>query len=75
AFWPSPRVNDDSSMILKMVRVSPAVSKGTGRWHPDGHASPACRHPKRKRITLVYGAADEQHNQAVVLKELLAAFT
>ncbi len=25
----------------------------------------------RKRITLVYGAADEQHNQAVVLKELL----
>lgn len=26
---------------------------------------------KRKRITLVYGAADEKHNQAVVLKELL----
>ncbi|WP_447986414.1 DUF488 domain-containing protein [Nitrospira sp. Nam74] len=26
---------------------------------------------KRKRITLVYGATDEQHNQAVVLKELL----
>jgi uncharacterized protein YeaO (DUF488 family) len=26
---------------------------------------------KRKRVTLVYGAADAQHNQAVVLKELL----
>jgi uncharacterized protein YeaO (DUF488 family) len=26
---------------------------------------------KRKRITLVYGAADEQHNQAMVLKERL----
>lgn len=26
---------------------------------------------KRKRITLIYGAADEQHNQAVVLKEVL----
>jgi uncharacterized protein YeaO (DUF488 family) len=26
---------------------------------------------KRKRITLVYGAADEQHNHAVVLKERL----
>lgn len=26
---------------------------------------------KRKRITLLYGAADTQHNQAVVLKELL----
>jgi uncharacterized protein YeaO (DUF488 family) len=26
---------------------------------------------RRKRITLVYGAVDEQHNQAVVLKELL----
>ena len=30
---------------------------------------------KRKRITLVYGAADEQHNQAVVLKELLDELT
>ena len=29
---------------------------------------------KRKRITLVYGAADEEHNQAVVLKELLDEF-
>ena len=26
---------------------------------------------KRNRITLVYGAADKRHNQAVVLKELL----
>ena len=26
---------------------------------------------RNKTITLVYGAADEQHNQAVVLKELL----
>jgi len=29
---------------------------------------------KRKRITLVYGAADEEHNQAVVLKELIDEF-
>lgn len=26
---------------------------------------------KRKTVTLIYSAADEQHNQAVVLKELL----
>lgn len=26
---------------------------------------------KRNRVTLVYSAADEQHNQAVVLRELL----
>lgn len=30
---------------------------------------------KRKRITLVYGAADEQHNHAVVLKERLDELT
>ena len=30
---------------------------------------------KRKRITLVYGAADEEHNQAVALKELLDELT
>ncbi len=30
---------------------------------------------KRKRITLIYGAADEQHNHAVVLKELLDELT
>jgi len=26
---------------------------------------------RRRTITLVYGAADEKHNQAVVLKELI----
>jgi uncharacterized protein YeaO (DUF488 family) len=26
---------------------------------------------QRRRVTLVYGAADEQHNQAVVLKDVL----
>ena len=26
---------------------------------------------RRKRVTLIYSAADEKHNQAVVLKELL----
>ena len=30
---------------------------------------------KRKRITLIYGAADEEHNHAVVLKELLNELT
>jgi uncharacterized protein YeaO (DUF488 family) len=30
---------------------------------------------KRKRITLIYGAADEEHNHAVVLKELLDELT
>lgn len=29
------------------------------------------RYAKRRRVTLVYSAADEHHNQAVVLKELL----
>ena len=33
----------------------------------------ACRSSKRT-ITLVYSAADEQHNQAVVLKELIEEF-
>jgi len=28
---------------------------------------------RRKTVTLVYGAADEQHNQAVALKEFLLA--
>ncbi|WP_119078715.1 DUF488 domain-containing protein [Chitinophaga alhagiae] len=28
---------------------------------------------KHKTVTLLYGAKDEEHNQAVVLKELLAA--
>jgi uncharacterized protein YeaO (DUF488 family) len=26
---------------------------------------------RKRRITLVYSAADEEHNQAVVLKELI----
>ncbi|MDE3243905.1 MAG: DUF488 family protein [Nitrospirota bacterium] len=30
---------------------------------------------RRRRVTLVYSAADEQHNQAVVLKELLEEIT
>ena len=30
---------------------------------------------KRKRITLLYGAADEEHNQTVVLKDLLDKLT
>jgi uncharacterized protein YeaO (DUF488 family) len=29
------------------------------------------RYARRGKVTLVYGAADERHNQAVVLKELL----
>jgi uncharacterized protein YeaO (DUF488 family) len=33
----------------------------------------ACRSGKRT-ITLVYSAADEEHNQAVVLKELIEEF-
>jgi uncharacterized protein YeaO (DUF488 family) len=33
----------------------------------------ACRYGKRT-FTLVYSAADEQHNQAVVLKELIEEF-
>ena len=33
----------------------------------------ACRSSKRT-ITLVYSAADEEHNQAVVLKELIEEF-
>jgi uncharacterized protein YeaO (DUF488 family) len=48
------------------------------RYLAELHASgqePALREiarsAKRRRITLVYSAADDQHNQAVVLKELL----
>jgi uncharacterized protein YeaO (DUF488 family) len=29
------------------------------------------RRSRKQTITLVYGAADQQHNQAVVLKELI----
>ena len=42
------------------------------RASPEREALRAmARHAKRSRITLVYSASDEQHNQAVVLKELL----
>ena len=33
--------------------------------------SQLARRARRRTVTLVYGAADEQHNQAVVLKEWL----
>ena len=32
-------------------------------------------HKKHKNITLLYGAKDENHNQAIVIKEILANFS
>jgi uncharacterized protein YeaO (DUF488 family) len=54
-----------------MDRVSEAVPNRTETIGPLDALKTLARLSSRKTITLVYSAADEEHNQAVVLKELL----
>ena len=42
------------------------------RQHPE-RAAPIVEHARKKTVTLVYGAKDEEHNHALVLKEFLKA--
>jgi len=55
----------------KMEPVSETLSGGIETIGSARRPKALAQLSARKRLTLVYSAADEEHNQAVVLKELL----